>query len=67
MMADNFLHVLHDIRERFEGQVNTEELMACGSEIIPLKQDEYKIITIKGTPNRFKIEIGCMLNCKDNH
>ena len=62
-MADNSLiaSCLQELRSEFVGPSNTEELLACLKETIPLVDAEYKVISITGTDKQYKGTLKCKL------
>ena len=42
---------------QFTGGENTEELFASARELLPLKDDQFKIVSVRGKTNSFKAEV----------
>ena len=55
------------LNNRFSGPENTEELIASARELLPFtKDDQFKIVSVKGKVNCFKAEINCDLSTIDD-
>ena len=53
------------VRTRSKGENEYRRVADMRSKIAPLKENEYKLINVKWTPNKFKVLIGCLLCDKD--
>ena len=56
------LQSMNDIKNAFQDVENTGELLSCVRKIIPLQDESYKIVNVKGTTNKFKAILKCSLN-----
>ena len=57
---------LQSVRHRFDGQVNTHDLIARVGDLLPLDTENYKVLHVKGTPARFKADINIKINSVDS-
>jgi hypothetical protein len=57
---------IHEVQNTFSGAENTDDLILCVENIIPLPNTEYKILNVKGTATRFKASITCNLKNVDD-
>ena len=46
---------LLSVRHRFDGQVNTQDLIARVGDLLPLNEENYKVLRVKGTPTDLKL------------
>ncbi len=53
---------MDDIKNAFQENENSGALTSCVGKIIPLEEENYKIISAKGTTNKFKAVLKCSLN-----
>ena len=60
-MADAVLKCLNVIRNQFSGSTDTDELFTYVKEILPIPNENYKVVSVKGTSERFKAEVQCKL------
>ena len=60
------LQSVHDVKTAFEGAENTDELLSCVKQIVPLQENDYQIGTVKGTTSKFKVILKCHLNNVDD-
>ena len=51
--------VIAAFNQQFSGGINTEELFNCVRDLLPLSEQDYKIVSSEGTVKRFKAEIKC--------
>ena len=57
---------LAKLQNKFSGGENTEELFASARELLPFKDGEFKIVSVKGKVNCIKPENNCFeakINC----
>ena len=51
-----------NLQNKFSGGENTEELFVSARELLPFKDDQFKIVSVKGKFDCFKAEINCDLS-----
>ena len=56
-MDDILLQALSDFQNGFSGEKNTCELFSRVSEVISMNTENYKIVNVEGTTNKFKASI----------
>ena len=56
---------LETFRGRFINVENTVELIAVVEDLLPLKNDQYKIINVLGSIKTFKASIHCQIESED--
>ena len=54
--------VVAAFNQQFSGGINTEELFSCTRDILPLSEQDYKIVSAEGSDKCFKAEIKCNLS-----
>ena len=60
------MSTLRSFRARFINVENTDELVAVVKDVLPLKEDEYRIQNVKGSVKKFKASIECKINSEEN-
>lgn len=53
---------MHEVKTAFHEVENTDELCSCARKIIPLQDEDYKIVSVKGTSSKFKVILKCSLS-----
>ena len=54
--------VVAAFNKQFSGGINTEELFNCTRDVLPLSEQQYKIVSAEGTEECFRSEINCNLS-----
>ena len=57
---------IHDITNIFSGEENTETLFEYVRNILPIKEENYKILSVKGTARTFKANIKANLQSEED-
>ena len=60
-IEDILVSAAASINEEFAGLTDTEELFSIGKELLPLHPDNIKWMVVKGTIEKFKARIVCVL------
>ena len=65
-MDDLLRGAIADLENVFCGQENTEELISRVREVIPIKENNHKIISVQGSERRFKATIKTTLQNEED-
>ena len=61
-IADIAAQATTEVVDMFSGLINTDELKARVKDITPLRDDDFKIVEVKGSSKQFKATINCNIN-----
>ncbi len=56
-MEDILEQAIANLRNKFAGEVNTNDLVNRAKEILPINSSEYKILNVEGTNTKFKASV----------
>ena len=56
-MKDILEQTIANLRNKFAGEVNTNDLVNRVKEILPINSSEYKILNVEGTNTKFKASV----------
>ncbi len=56
-MEDILEQAIANLRNKFAGEVNTNDLVNRVKEILPINSSEYKILNVEGTNTKFKASV----------
>ena len=63
-MEDILEQTIANLRNKFAGEVNTNDLVNRVKEILPINSSEYKILNVEGTNTKFKASVKANENVK---
>ncbi len=71
IMSDNasydlLLQSISKINNSFVGSENTSELLSIVEYVFPMSSNDYKVIDVKGTKEKFKTSIKCNLKNEED-